>query len=74
MLAGPNYIKDLRGPFPDIHFIPSGGVELSNLAEWFRAGALAVGAGSSLCPGELMEKGQFNDISRIAREFMAENR
>ena len=70
-LAGPNHIKDLRGPFPDIPFMPTGGVEMSNLAEWFKAGVLAVGAGSNLCPGELMKKGQFEEISRIAREFVA---
>lgn len=70
-LAGPNHIKDLRGPFPDIPFMPTGGVEISNLAEWFKAGVLAVGAGSNLCPGELMKKGQFDEISKIAREFVA---
>lgn len=70
-LAGPNHIKDLRGPFPDIPFMPTGGVEMSNLVEWFKAGVLAVGAGSNLCPGELMKKGQFEEISRIAREFVA---
>lgn len=69
-LAGPNHIKDLRGPFPDIPFMPTGGVELSNLAEWFKAGVLAVGAGSNLCPGELMKKGEFDEISKIAREFV----
>ncbi len=51
--------------------MPTGGVEMSNLAEWFKAGVLAVGAGSNLCPGELMKKGQFEEISRIAREFVA---
>jgi hypothetical protein len=43
---GPGYIKDLRGPFPSIKLMPTGGVSQANAAEWIRAGAVAIGAGS----------------------------
>ena len=42
---GPGYIKDLRGPFPSIKLMPTGGVSRANAAEWIRAGAVAIGAG-----------------------------
>ncbi len=45
---GPSYIHELRGPFDHIPLVAVGGVNLTNLAEYFRAGAAAVGAGASL--------------------------
>lgn len=73
-LAGPAYIKDLRGPFPDISFIPTGGVSKENVGEWFKAGVIAVGAGSNLCPKELMLNEEYDKITAIAREFVEELR
>ena len=70
-LGGPSYIKDLRGPFPDIPFMPTGGVNAENAADWFKAGAIAVGAGSNLCPKELVIKESFEQITQIARDFVA---
>ena len=70
-LAGPNYIKDLRGPFPDIPFMPTGGVNKDNVADWFKVGVVAVGAGSSLCPKELVKCEDYYKITEIAREFVA---
>lgn len=69
-LAGPSYIKDLRGPFPDIPFMPTGGVDKTNVAEWFKVGVIAVGAGSSLCPKNLVIEGKFEEITHIAKEFV----
>lgn len=69
-LFGPDYLHALRGPFPDLPVMPTGGVDLDNLAAWFEAGAFAVGAGSSLCPRSWAEQGRFKDISRRAEEFM----
>jgi len=43
--AGPDYLRALRGPFPDVSFVPSGGVRAQNVAAWFEAGATAVGVG-----------------------------
>jgi len=55
----PNYIKTLKGPFPDLNFIPTGGVSLENIETWFENGAFAVGVGSNLTKGtpqEVFEK------------------
>jgi 2-dehydro-3-deoxyphosphogluconate aldolase/(4S)-4-hydroxy-2-oxoglutarate aldolase len=41
-------LKALKGPFPNVSFMTTGGVDLNNLSEWFKAGAAAVGAGGSL--------------------------
>jgi 2-dehydro-3-deoxyphosphogluconate aldolase / (4S)-4-hydroxy-2-oxoglutarate aldolase len=43
--AGPEYLRALRGPFPDVDFVPSGGVRAQNVVAWFEAGAVAVGVG-----------------------------
>jgi len=69
-LAGPGYIKALRGPFPHIPFMPTGGVSAANVADWFAAGVVAVGAGSELCPPALAKEGKFDEISRRAAEFV----
>jgi 2-dehydro-3-deoxyphosphogluconate aldolase / (4S)-4-hydroxy-2-oxoglutarate aldolase len=45
---GPTYFKDLRGPFPQIPLMPTGGVSLSNIREFQKAGAVAFGVGSAL--------------------------
>jgi 2-dehydro-3-deoxyphosphogluconate aldolase / (4S)-4-hydroxy-2-oxoglutarate aldolase len=68
-LGGPDYLKALRGPFPHIPMMPTGGVNIHNVAEWFAAGAVAVGAGSELCPRNLAEAGEFGKISENARQF-----
>jgi 2-dehydro-3-deoxyphosphogluconate aldolase/(4S)-4-hydroxy-2-oxoglutarate aldolase len=68
-LGGPGYLKALRGPFPEIPIMPTGGVSQENAAEWFAAGAFAIGAGSNLCPPALARQGRFEEISQIAREF-----
>lgn len=69
-LGGPAYVKALKGPFPYILMMPTGGVSAGNVAEWFKAGVVAVGAGSELCPPQLAKEGRFDEISRLASEFM----
>jgi 2-dehydro-3-deoxyphosphogluconate aldolase / (4S)-4-hydroxy-2-oxoglutarate aldolase len=48
--GGPAYLKALRAPLNDIDFVPTGGVSLENIADYARAGAVAVGMGSRLVP------------------------
>jgi 2-dehydro-3-deoxyphosphogluconate aldolase/(4S)-4-hydroxy-2-oxoglutarate aldolase len=69
-LGGPAYLKHLRGPFPDIAFVPSGGVDEHNARDYIAAGATAVYAGSSLAPPELVEVGEHDEIARRARAFV----
>jgi 2-dehydro-3-deoxyphosphogluconate aldolase / (4S)-4-hydroxy-2-oxoglutarate aldolase len=69
-LAGPSYVKALKGPFPYIPMMPTGGVNAANAADWFAAGVVAVGAGSELCPPDLAKAGKFDDISQRAADFV----
>ena len=68
-LGGPAYLKALRGPFPHVDFVPTGGVNAGNLAEWLAAGAVAVGAGGELCPAAAMAAGDWDAITATARRF-----
>lgn len=47
-MGGPAYLRALRGPFPGLRVFPTGGVSAANVHEWFGAGAVAVGVGSTL--------------------------
>lgn len=69
-LGGPDYMKALKGPYPDLRIMPTGGVSIDNIGAWFKAGALAVGAGSELCPKDLIAAGKFDEITRRAQDFV----
>src|SRR5690606_39404193 len=47
-LMGPTVVKAMKGPSPQANLMPTGGVSVDNVGDWIRAGAVAVGAGSSL--------------------------
>ena len=68
-LIGPAYIKALKGPFPHIPMMPTGGVSAENVGDWFAAGVVAVGAGSELCPPQWAKEGRFADITQRAKQF-----
>lgn len=70
-LGGPSYLSALRGPFPDAPLMPTGGVTPDNLAEWFAAGAVAVGAGGDLARGASIAAGDWADIEQRAVRFAA---
>lgn len=70
-VGGPRYLRDLRGPFPNAAFIPSGGVTVENARDFLAAGAVAVYAGSSLAPPELVAAGDHDEIGRRAHAFAA---
>ena len=65
---GPSIIKAIKGPLPQAPLMPTGGVDLNNVGEWIRAGAVAVGVGSSLTAGA--KTGDYAAITRAAREFI----
>jgi 2-dehydro-3-deoxyphosphogluconate aldolase/(4S)-4-hydroxy-2-oxoglutarate aldolase len=69
-LGGPAYLKALKGPFPYIPMMPTGGVSAANVGDWFAAGVFGVGAGSELCPPDLAKEGRFDEITQKAREFV----
>jgi len=64
-LVGPDYLKALRAPLPQIPIMPTGGVSLANLHEWHEAGAVAVGMGGNLA------KGSPADIEAAAKQVSA---
>jgi 2-dehydro-3-deoxyphosphogluconate aldolase/(4S)-4-hydroxy-2-oxoglutarate aldolase len=66
--GGPSYLKALRGPFPDVPFVPTGGVSLENTADWFAAGAFAIGAGGALAPPSLQSRDR-DEVVENARRF-----
>jgi len=68
---GPQYIKDLRAPMPQLRLMPTGGVTLDNAGEWIRAGAVAVGVGSALLDTKAIEEGRFDVIADNARRIVA---
>lgn len=68
--VGPQYIKDLRGPLPQIKMMAVGGVDLNNTADFYRAGACAVGVGSSLFNSKLAEEGNFAEFTTRAQAFL----
>lgn len=66
-LFGPKIIRDLHGPLPYAKMIPTGNVNQSNVAEWIKAGAVAVGVGSELVGGA--KTGNYAAITAAAKEF-----
>lgn len=67
---GPTYLRDLRGPYPDIPMMPSGGVTVENVAEWFGVGAVAVSVGGELLPKEAVAAGRWDELTARARRFI----
>ncbi|MFF7995275.1 bifunctional 4-hydroxy-2-oxoglutarate aldolase/2-dehydro-3-deoxy-phosphogluconate aldolase [Kitasatospora xanthocidica] len=68
---GPGYFKDLRGPYPDVPLVASGGVNAGNAAEFLGQGALAVCAGTDVVAPEAVAAGDWAEITRRARAFTA---
>jgi 2-dehydro-3-deoxyphosphogluconate aldolase/(4S)-4-hydroxy-2-oxoglutarate aldolase len=70
-VGGPKYIKALRGPFPQIEMIPTGGVNLENAGEFLKAGACAVAVGGELVDSKSVAEGRFDVIEDRARQYLA---
>ena len=69
-LGGAAYLRALRGPFPHIPFVPTGGVTLDNIDEMFQARAAAVGVGNQMIPKEALARRDYAEISSLARQFL----
>jgi 2-dehydro-3-deoxyphosphogluconate aldolase/(4S)-4-hydroxy-2-oxoglutarate aldolase len=68
---GPQFIKDVRGPLPQVKLMPTGGVTLENAGDWLRAGAVAVGLGSALLDARAIEASRWDVITANARLVVA---
>ena len=69
---GPEYFKQIKGPFDKIKLIAVGGVNLGNIKKYLGAGADAVALGGSIYSVERMENGRFSEIQKDIEEFMFE--
>lgn len=69
-LGGPKYIKALRGPFPHIEMIPTGGVNLETAGEFLKAGACAVAVGGELVDAKSIREGRYEAIEERARQYL----
>ena len=69
-VVGAGYVKDLRGPFPGIRVVPSGGVDLEAAGAWLRAGADAVSVGGPLL-GDALSGGSLEALAERAAQFVA---
>ena len=67
---GATFIKDLRGPLPQIKLVPTGGVNLETVADFIKAGCAAVGVGGALVSSQALAKRDFTAIRRTATEFL----
>jgi 2-dehydro-3-deoxyphosphogluconate aldolase/(4S)-4-hydroxy-2-oxoglutarate aldolase len=70
-VGGAKYIKALKGPFPQIPFIPTGGVNLNTAAEFLEAGSVALGIGGELVQAEALKTNKPEIIAENARKFLA---
>jgi len=70
-VGGAKYIKALKGPFPQIEMMPTGGVNLETIGDFLKAGACAAGVGGELVDVASMKQGRFDVLEERARQFLA---
>lgn len=70
-VGGPNYLRALHGPLPQVPLLPTGGVNLDTLAEFIRAGACAVGLGSALVEKQALQRGDLVRVRSLAEQYVA---
>ena len=69
-LGGPDYIKAIRGPLPQILLVPTGGVNLQNAGAFIKAGAAALGVGGELVDKKAIQERKFNIITENTKVFL----
>lgn len=69
-VAGPQYLKDIKGPLPQVRLLPTGGVTLENTPDFIKAGAVAVAVGTALVDKKLVAEKKFDLITERARQFV----
>src|SRR5215472_772872 len=69
-VGGPKYIRALKGPFPQILMIPTGGVSLETASGFIEAGAAALGVGGELVSAAAIKSGNLHEITNAARQYL----
>lgn len=67
---GPNYMKSLRAPLPHLNIVPTGGVDLHNVADFLKTGCAALGVGSSLVSKKILQEANWPELTRLAKAFV----
>jgi 2-dehydro-3-deoxyphosphogluconate aldolase / (4S)-4-hydroxy-2-oxoglutarate aldolase len=70
-IGGPAHLRALKGPFPQIRLLPTGGVNLETLGDFVKSGACAVGLGSALVEKAALEQRNMARITELARQYVA---
>lgn len=69
-VGGASYIKNLKGPFPQIKMIPTGGVSLKTAQDFIKAGASALGVGTDLVDVKAIRAGEPHVVTERAQQFV----
>lgn len=69
-IGGPRFFRDMKGPFPQIKLMPTGGVNLETAPEFIKAGAYAVGVGGALVSEVIVNSGDYESLRDNARKFV----
>jgi 2-dehydro-3-deoxyphosphogluconate aldolase / (4S)-4-hydroxy-2-oxoglutarate aldolase len=71
-VGGPDFVKDLHGPMPWTHIMPTGGVDATkeSITRWFKSGAACVGMGSKLIEADVLASGDFSKITEKVTEIL----
>jgi 2-dehydro-3-deoxyphosphogluconate aldolase/(4S)-4-hydroxy-2-oxoglutarate aldolase len=67
---GPGYIKALRAPLPHLRIVPTGGVDVQNVADFLKAGCAALGVGSSLVSAKILQEADWPELTRRANALV----
>lgn len=70
-VGGPSYFKAILAPMPFLKLMPTGGVDLSTVGAFLKAGAVTLGAGAALVDSAAVQKGDWAKITKLASEFRA---
>lgn len=69
---GPEFIKEVRAPLPYLKLLPTGGINLQNFREYFKAGAKGVGIGSGLFPADLINHHRWEELKDLYEQVVRE--
>jgi len=69
-LGGPDYIKAIKAPLPQVLLNPTGGVDLNNAADYIRSGASVISVGSALIDKQALAEGKFEILTYKAKDFL----
>ena len=69
-VGGPEYLKAIKAPLPQVKLVPVGGVDLDTTTDFVRAGAEVVGVGSALVNQKLLDAGDLQKITQLAEQFV----